>query len=348
VAFDVTPRVQKWSSKTAVNNGWRVTEAIANNVNNIVFNSSEYATDPTLRPKLTVVYGSTPVNTPPTVTLTGPANGASVALGGSFTLTATAGDVDGSVAKVEFLANGTVVGQSSSAPSYTVIWTPAAVGSYVLTARATDNLGATTTSANSATVTVNPPPPTTVVLQDGLAGYAGSSDTFLNSLAPTAAYGASNPLYLNGANYTPLVRFAVFQSEGGPVPDGAVIQSAKLELYKGYYDNTLRLNALLKPWVEAQASWSFSQAGVPWSVAGALGAGTDYDTGTDALVSVGFNPGWVAFDVTPRVQKWSSKTAVNNGWRVTEAIADNVNNIVFNSSEYATDPTLRPKLTVSY
>ena len=63
--------------------------------------------------------------------------------------------MDGTVAKVEFLANGSVIGQSTSAP-YGMTWTPAAVGSYVLTARATDNLGAVTTSANSATVTVNP------------------------------------------------------------------------------------------------------------------------------------------------------------------------------------------------
>ena len=347
VAFDVTPRVQKWSNKTAANYGWRLTETIPNNINNIVFNSSEYAADTTLRPKLTIVYAPPPANTPPTVTLTGPADGSSTTLGGSFTLTATAGDADGTVAKVEFLANGAVVGQSTGAP-YVMTWTPAAVGSYVLTARATDNLGAVTVSANSATVTVMSSTTTTVVLQRGLSGYAGASDTFLNSQASTASYGAFDPLYLNGANYTPLVRFAVFQSEGGPMPDGVAIKSAQLELYKGYYINTLRLNALLKPWIEAQASWYLSQTGVPWSVGGAAGAGTDYDTGTDALVSVGFNPGWVAFDVTPRVQKWSNKTAANYGWRLTETIPNNINNIVFNSSEYAADTTLRPKLTVTY
>ncbi len=216
-----------------------------------------------------------------------------------------------------------------------------------MTARATDNLGAVTMSANSPTVTVTSTTTTTVVLQRGLAGYAGVGDTFLNSTATTGAYGAFNPLYLNSTLYLPLLRFAVFQSEGGPVPDGVAIQSAKLGVYKGYYDNTLRLNALLKPWVEAQATWNQSQTGVPWSVAGAAGAGTDYDTNTDALVSVGFNPGWVAFDVTPRVQKWSSKTIANYGWRLTPTTAS-ANNITFSSSEYTTDPTLRPKLTVVY
>ena len=211
-------------------------------------------------------------NTPPTVTLTGPPNGASTTLGGSFALTATAGDVDGTVSKVEFLVNGSVVGQSTSSP-YGMTWIPAAVGSYVLTARATDNLGAVTTSANSVTVTVTPPPPTTVVLQRGLAGYAGVSDAFLSVYAANASYGAFNPLYMNGTIYTPLVRFAVFQSEGGPVPNGVAIKSAKLELYKGYYDNTLQLNALLKPWIEAQATWNQSQTGIPWSIAGASGGG---------------------------------------------------------------------------
>ena len=94
-------------------------------------------------------------NVAPTVTLTGPANGASTTLGGSFALTATAADADGTVAKVEFLANGSVIGQATSAP-YAMTWTPAATGSYVLTARATDNVGAATTSA-AATVTVTAP-----------------------------------------------------------------------------------------------------------------------------------------------------------------------------------------------
>ena len=62
------------------------------------------------------------------------------------------------------------------------------------------------------------------------------------------------------------------------MPNGATIQSATLALYKQYYDDTLRLNALLKPWVESQATWTVSQTGVPWSVGGAAGAGTDYST----------------------------------------------------------------------
>jgi hypothetical protein len=83
-------------------------------------------------------------------------------------------------------------------------------------------------------------------------------------------------------------------------------------------------------------------------VGGAAGAGADYATTNDALVSVGFNPGWVAFDVTPRVQKWSSGTAINYGWRLTQTAGGNINAKQFNSSEYSANTTLRPKLTVTY
>jgi len=34
-----------------------------------------------------------------------------------------------------------------------------------------------------------------------------------------------------GTSYADLVRFAVFESQGGPVPDGATITSAKLSIY---------------------------------------------------------------------------------------------------------------------
>ena len=62
------------------------------------------------------------------------------------------------------------------------------------------------------------------------------------------------------------------------MPNGAVILSATLALYKQLYNDTLRLNPLLKPWVESQATWTITQTGVPWTVGGAAGAGTDYST----------------------------------------------------------------------
>src|SRR5262249_30867836 len=145
---------------------------------------------------------------------------------------------------------------------------------------------------------------TTMVLQRGVNGYTGVTDTYLDTYLRTTVNGGLRTMNLDRTSYTPLVHFAIFQSEGGPVPDGAVILSATLALYKQYYDGSLRLNALLKPWAEKEATWTNSETGVVWSVGGAAGAGSDYESTADAVVSPSFNPGWVSFDVSSRVQQW--------------------------------------------
>jgi len=82
-------------------------------------------------------------NAPPTVSMT--ASPTSVTLGGSTTLQATASDADGTIAKVAYYANGSLIGQSSTAP-YQLSYVPATVGTLSLTAVATDNMGGTATS----------------------------------------------------------------------------------------------------------------------------------------------------------------------------------------------------------
>ena len=51
-----------------------------------------------------------------------------------------------SVAMVEFLADGTKIGEALAAP-YAMTWTNAALGAYALQARVVDNLGGTALSA---------------------------------------------------------------------------------------------------------------------------------------------------------------------------------------------------------
>jgi glucose/arabinose dehydrogenase len=83
-------------------------------------------------------------NTGPVVALTGtPATGT---VGIVITLAATASDADGSVAKVEFFDGATKLGEDPTSP-YAFGWTPSATGAHSITARATDNLGALTTSS---------------------------------------------------------------------------------------------------------------------------------------------------------------------------------------------------------
>ncbi|HEY3104654.1 MAG TPA: Ig-like domain-containing protein, partial [Pyrinomonadaceae bacterium] len=94
-----------------------------------------------------------PNNTPPMVRITSPVDGAVV--DATFAINADAFDVDGNgtIGKVEFFANGMKLGEVTDAP-YVFVWNNAAPGNYGLTAMATDNAGAMTTSS-PINVTVN-------------------------------------------------------------------------------------------------------------------------------------------------------------------------------------------------
>ena len=93
-----------------------------------------------------------PPNALPTVVLTSPANNARFTSPVKMALAATASDTDGTIVRVEFFNGTTKLGEDTSAP-YTLQWNVGAAGTYTLTARATDNAGATKTSS-AATVTV--------------------------------------------------------------------------------------------------------------------------------------------------------------------------------------------------
>lgn len=85
-------------------------------------------------------------NNAPSVSITSPANNAAFNVGSSITINATAADTDGTIASVAFYNGATLLGTSTVAP-YTYTWATPPTGSYALTARATDNGGAITTSA---------------------------------------------------------------------------------------------------------------------------------------------------------------------------------------------------------
>ena len=101
-----------------------------------------------------------PPNAAPSVSITSPAPNSSFTAPANTTIGASAADSDGAVVRVDFLASGNFIGSDTSAP-YQVAWSNVAAGTYTLTARATDDDGAVTTSSG-VTVTVSapaPPPP---------------------------------------------------------------------------------------------------------------------------------------------------------------------------------------------
>jgi hypothetical protein len=128
-------------------------------------------------PTLTLV-----ANTPPTVTLASAPSTSGIITGTSMTFTATASDANGTVTGVQFFDNGVLLtGTVSNTPpstSYTYSYTASVNGAHAITAKATDNDCAVTTStAHNFTVAANQAP-TVSSLTAPATAYLGSNVTF--------------------------------------------------------------------------------------------------------------------------------------------------------------------------
>ena len=144
---------------------------------------------------------STPTNLPPSVSLTAPSGGSTFTAPAAIAIAASASDSDGTISRVDFFAGGTAIGSATASP-FAITWTAVPAGQYVLTARATDNGGAATTSG-AVTVTVQNTP--------------GNVPPTVSVTTPT-----------NGSTFTAPATIAVIANAADP--DGSV---AKVEFFAG-------------------------------------------------------------------------------------------------------------------
>ncbi|WP_229793822.1 DUF4082 domain-containing protein, partial [Salinimicrobium marinum] len=132
-----------------------------------------------------VVFNTTAlVNLPPEVSLTSPAGGSSFEAPAMISLDASASDPDGAVAKVEFFQGSTLIGEDTSSP-YSFSWQNVAAGNYSITAKATDDKGRETTSAE-VLISVTPDP----------ASFACPCTVFNPDDAPSGGFYEGAPLQL--------------------------------------------------------------------------------------------------------------------------------------------------------
>jgi len=95
------------------------------------------------------------LDTPPTVSITAPANNSTYTAPASVTITAAATPVTGSISKVEFFDGNTLIGTATTSP-YSINWSNAenGGGSVALTAKAYDSAGFATVSS-AVNITIN-------------------------------------------------------------------------------------------------------------------------------------------------------------------------------------------------
>ncbi len=184
----------------------------------------------------------------------------------------------------------------------------------------------------------------TVTFQEGVAGYTGTVDTFVDSLNPTTDHSAATFVYADDHNPIAhgLIRFDdIFGSDAAQIPLGATITAASLTVNvtqsTGASAN-ITLHRMLTPWTGSD-TWNTFVNGVQADDIEAAFAidSTLANPNTTSLVTFS-GPALVA-----TLQAWSNGTATNHGW----AILNDHNFWVFSSSEEATI-SLRPQLMVTY
>ncbi len=196
----------------------------------------------------------------------------------------------------------------------------------------------------------------TVVLQEGIAGYQGTQDTWINQDSPNANNGNSTVLVADDdVTNSPfqdrrgnaLIRFdGLFGAPGfGRIPLGATITKAYLTIevtddIDAPSDPDFFLHQVLVPWSEG-SSWN--------SLGNGLQVGSELSNST-ILIPGDNNPdgdGLRRIDVTAFVQAWANG-APNHGFAIMpEILSFKDDGIDIASSEYG-NPLLRPKLEVTY
>jgi hypothetical protein len=137
-------------------------------------------------------------NLPPAVTITSPADNTSLSSPANVTINATASDADGSVSKVEFYNGTTLLGADASSP-YSFALNNLPQGTYTLTAVATDNLGATTTSSAITITVTNPLPIVGITAPLNGTNYVANAMVTIDATASDANGSVTLVEFYNGA-----------------------------------------------------------------------------------------------------------------------------------------------------
>ena len=154
-------------------------------------------------------------NNAPTISISSPADNLIMNSSGTLTLTVLATDTDGAIDKVEFFNGSSLLGTSFSPFTFILVNPPA--GSYKITAKATDNRGAVTTSA-AINVTVN------IAFTATLNGANERPNPVASAATGSsiASYNVSTKILSITTNYTGLTPTAGHLHTGAPNVSGPV------------------------------------------------------------------------------------------------------------------------------
>jgi hypothetical protein len=228
-------------------------------------------------------------------------------------------------------------------------------------------LGPTNTPTPSITPTPSNTPPTTpvptpthtptrvgnvqeLVLQQGLDGYQGFEDTFINDWDREQNYHADWNVHLRSQN----VKRILLKADVNVLPPGTIVEEAIITLFLAHESQALmyaQVYEMLTEWNDREATWLVRRAGVPWGMMGANAIGIDRGSTViderHIFPTIASYPNYpFDFDVTTLVQSWVNAPLSNYGLMIeSDTVAST--EYRFRSSEHS-DVHLRPKLTIRF
>lgn len=139
-------------------------------------------------------------NVPPSVSISSPGAGAVYYAPANISISANATDSDGSVKKVEFYEGSNLIGSATAAP-FSMNWTSVPAGTYSLTAKATDDNGAVTTSgAVSITVKTNLLPTVSITSPSNNASFTAGDNITITASASDSDGTIAKVVFYNGSS----------------------------------------------------------------------------------------------------------------------------------------------------
>lgn len=189
----------------------------------------------------------------------------------------------------------------------------------------------------------------TVVFRQGLNGYQGAIDTFIDEFKPTTNHEGNDYVLIRQEDTSAtLLRFDV-----SSIPEGSTVLSATLSLQiRSRNREGLPLNVelydVLRPWTPGEVTWQQASAGVPWAQAGCNDVYVDRMGVPVAEAILDRDEGAVPFDVTASVQSWVSNPEENHGLVLKSFDVRWPVQYLFWSSEFQIAHHYRPQLEIIY
>jgi hypothetical protein len=213
-----------------------------------------------------------------------------------------------------------------------------------------------------ATVTINDADVQVATFQQGVSGYAGTTDTYLDASDPGFFFSLNESLTVDdaqgegevvGADIRPqqgMIRFDnIFGNAMGQVPEGAQIFGGFLTvnvLSPSSSDASIQLYRMLQDW-DGFASWTDPQGAVGSSMLnGVTPDGVEAAHVADAAVTTPAQAGLVQIPLSvDTLQAWANGSLPNFGWTI---VSDSPNSWSIAASEDSSLDPFAPELTILY